>query len=145
LSSLICNQVVIAVGVITDDGTYYTTPDTIIFKDTAPDAYIISEEPPSVSPTGWYYIDGTFIVIPPVPKPDGYTTIQQQNTQTAQYLLGATDWTATVDINNPQYSNPYLTNQVEFLNYRSQVRNIAITPPTTLAVFPEQPVATWSS
>ena len=145
MSSLICNQVVIAVGVITDDGTYYTTPDTIIFKDTAPGAYIISEEPPSVSPTGWYYIDGTFIVIPPVPKPDGYTAIQQQNKQTAQYLLGATDWTAIASVADPALSNPYLTNQAEFLAYRSTVRAIGVNPPTTPATFPTVPVATWSN
>lgn len=70
--------------------------------------------------------------------------IQAQNKAQAQALLSDTDWTCTVDINNPQYSNPYLTNQDEFLAYRSTVRAIAVNPPTTPAVFPTQPVATWS-
>jgi hypothetical protein len=76
----------------------------------------------------------------PLPQPD----FSVQNKQQAQVLLSETDWTCTVDINNPQYSNPYLTNQDEFLAYRSTVRAIAVNPPTTPATFPEQPVATWS-
>ena len=86
---------------------------------------------------GWGYVDGQFV---PPPPPD-YSVI---NKQQAQQLLQETDWTCTVDITNPQYSNPYLTNQDEFLAYRSTVRAIAVNPPTTPAVFPTQPVATWS-
>lgn len=70
--------------------------------------------------------------------------IQAQNKAQATSLLSETDWTCTVDITNPQYSNPYLTNQDAFLAYRSTVRAIAVNPPTTPAVFPTQPVATWS-
>jgi hypothetical protein len=71
--------------------------------------------------------------------------IAAQNKLTATFLLQATDWTCTVDITNPQYSNPYLTNQPDFLAYRSTVRAIAVNPPTTPAVFPEQPQEVWSS
>ena len=71
--------------------------------------------------------------------------IAAQNKTAATYLLQQTDWTCTVDINNPQYSNPYLTNQDAFLAYRSTVRNIAVNPPTTPATFPAQPQAVWSS
>lgn len=67
------------------------------------------------------------------------------NKNTATTLLQETDWTATVDITNPQYSDPYLTNQTEFLAYRSTVRQIAVNPPTTEATFPEQPIAIWSN
>lgn len=70
--------------------------------------------------------------------------IAAQNKTTASQLLSDTDWTATVDISNPQYSNPYLTNQDEFLSYRSQVRAIAVNPPEQPAIFPEQPTAQWS-
>lgn len=69
--------------------------------------------------------------------------IADQNKTTASQLLADTDWTATVDINNPQYSNPYLGNQDAFLAYRSQVRQIAVNPPTTPAVFPELPQEVW--
>lgn len=69
--------------------------------------------------------------------------IAAQNKETATQLLTATDWTCTVDINNPQYSNPHLGNQDAFLTYRSQVRAIAVNPPTTPAVFPEVPQEVW--
>lgn len=84
---------------------------------------------------GWSYIDGQFV--PP------YVDYAEQNKQQAEALLQATDWTATVDINNPQYSNPYLGNQDAFLAYRSQVRAIAVNPPTTPATFPEAPQEVW--
>lgn len=70
---------------------------------------------------------------------------QQQNKAEAEQLLKDTDWTATVDINNPQYSNPYLGNQDAFLAYRSQVRQIALNPPIVPAVFPEKPQEVWIS
>lgn len=69
--------------------------------------------------------------------------IAAQNKTQAEQLLQATDWTATVDINNPQYSNPYLGNQDAFLAYRSQVRAIAVNPPTTPTIFPEMPQEVW--
>jgi hypothetical protein len=92
---------------------------------------------------GWSYIDGQFVApTPPTPTPE---EIQSQNKSTATFLLQQTDWTATVDIANPQYSNPYLTNQDAFLAYRSTVRNVAVNPPTTPVTFPTQPTAIWSS
>lgn len=86
----------------------------------------------------WRYIDGEFL--PPLP-PD----YSQQNKDAAITLLQETDWTCTVDINNPQYSNPYLTNQNEFLEYRSIVRAVAVNPPTELVTFPQMPQEQWSS
>ena len=92
---------------------------------------------------GDFYIDGQFVKAPqPQPTPE---EIQSQNKQEAQSLLQQTDWTCTVDINNPQYSNPYLANQDEFLAYRSTVRQIAVNPPTTPAVFPPMPEEVWAS
>lgn len=85
---------------------------------------------------GWGYVNGQFIP----PAPIDYT---EQNKTTAQQLLQDTDWTCTVDIANPQYSNPYLGNQDAFLQYRSQVRAIAVNPPTTPATFPELPQEVW--
>lgn len=88
---------------------------------------------------GWSLINDQWIAPAPTPEPD----IQAQNKAQAESLLQATDWTATVDINNPQYSNPYLGNQSEFLAYRSQVRQIAVNPPTEPAVFPDKPNEMW--
>lgn len=83
---------------------------------------------------GWGYANGQFI-------PPDYS---EQNKANATALLQETDWTCTVDITDPQYSNPYLMNQNEFLAYRSQVRDIALNPPTTPAVFPPMPAEIWS-
>lgn len=81
---------------------------------------------------------------PPPPPPPTPEEIQAANKAEAQQLLQATDWTATVDIADPQYSNPYLANQAEFLAYRSQVRAIAVNPPTTLVdPWPTLPTEDW--
>lgn len=68
-----------------------------------------------------------------------------QNKTKAQQLLSETDWTATVDINNPQYSNPYLANQPEFLAYRSLVRAIAVNPPAIVDPWPVKPDEIWKT
>lgn len=90
---------------------------------------------------GDFYIDGQFVKAPqPQPSPE---EVQAINKQQAEALLSATDWTATVDINNPQYSNPYLGNQDAFLAYRSTVRQTAVNPPTTPVTFPPLPEEVW--
>lgn len=86
---------------------------------------------------GWFYVDGLFN--PPAPL-----DYSAQNKAQAESLLKETDWTATIDIADPEYSNPYLTNQAEFLSYRSEVRAIAINPPTTPVEWPVKPQESWS-
>ena len=71
--------------------------------------------------------------------------IAVQNTATAQTLLTATDWTAIASVADPAVSTPHLTNQAEFLAYRSAVRAIGVNPPTTAPVFPKVPTEQWSS
>lgn len=90
---------------------------------------------------GWGYVNGQFVP-PPGPTPE---EIQTKNKQQAQALLSATDWTTIPDVADPAVSNPYLTNAAEFAAWRSQVRAIAVNPPTTQAVFPEQPTEQWSN
>lgn len=68
-----------------------------------------------------------------------------QNKAKAKQILADTDWAATVDINNPQYSNPYLANQDAFLAYRSAVRAIAVNPPSVVDPWPVQPTPVWQS
>lgn len=90
---------------------------------------------------GWSYVNGQFLPPPkPAPTPE---QIQSQNKTQAVYLLQETDWTATVDISDPKYSNPYLANQDAFLDWRSQVRKIALNPPTTPVTFPPEPQEIW--
>ena len=92
----------------------------------------------------WSAPEWSYVVGNPPPYPAA-AQIQAENKSIATSLLQQTDWTCTVDINNPLYSNPYLTNQDAFLAYRSTVRNIAVNPPTTPAVFPAMPQEVWSS
>jgi hypothetical protein len=66
-----------------------------------------------------------------------------QNQKTASDLLYETDWTTIPDVIDPE-NDPYLTNQADFIAYRNIIRKIAVNP-TWDAVFPEQPVSTWSS
>lgn len=68
---------------------------------------------------------------------------KQANKTEASQLLAATDWTATVDISDPQYSDPYLGNQDAFLAYRSDVRKIAVNPPIVVDVWPVKPDEVW--
>lgn len=68
---------------------------------------------------------------------------KENNKSTAESLLQQTDWTATIDISDPQYSNPYLANQAAFLAYRSNVRKIAVNPPVTVDVWPVKPEEVW--
>ena len=88
----------------------------------------------------WKLENGQWIA-PVVPEPD----YVEQNKFQASLLLQQTDWTATIDISNPEYSNPYLTNQQEFLNYRSLLRQIAVNPPSEpITDWPTKPDEIWS-
>lgn len=62
----------------------------------------------------------------------------------ATALLSSTDWTTIPSVADPAQSNPYLTNQNEFIAWRSQVRAIAVSP-TYTSVIPPQPKDTWSN
>lgn len=67
-----------------------------------------------------------------------------QNKQKGKQILSDTDWTAIPSVADPLQSNPYLTNQAEFLAYRSAVRDIVLNP-TWDAVFPIPPEEIWSN
>lgn len=109
-----------------------------IFQPTYASGFI---EAPDEVTFGWSLVDGSWTP-PPGPTPE---QIQAQNKSQASQLLSATDWTTIPDVANPSASNPYLMNQGEFIAWRSQVRAIAVNPPTTPAVFPAQPTEQWSN
>ena len=102
--------------------------------------YIQVDDP--MNPLQWVY---TITVEPLTPEEieQMNQSKRQQNKAAAEALLQATDWTATVDIANPQYSNPYLGNQDAFLSYRSVVRQIAVNPPIEPPEFPPVPLEEW--
>lgn len=79
---------------------------------------------------------------PPAPTPE---EIQAQNKAKAQQLLSSTDWVEIPSVTDPA-NNPHLTNQADFLAYRSQVRAIAVNPPTTpVDPWPTLPSEQWSA
>ena len=72
--------------------------------------------------------------------------VQNQNKAQAANLLSQTDWTAIPSVADPAQSNPYLTNQNAFFEYRNQVREIAVNPPTTpVTNWPVLPPEVWST
>lgn len=70
---------------------------------------------------------------------------KQANKQQASLLLSQTDWTAIPSISDPAQSNPFLANQNAFLEYRNQVRQIAINPPVVVEVWPIEPDEVWET
>ena len=150
------------------DGTHITVADyTALFPNTSfppngPDQAWLSEN--GCMPVNMWlpYDQNTQKLVPADPYIDGdwvYTVVvepltpeeiaqreqqaKQANKQQAESLLKDTDWTATVDISSPEYSDPYLGNQPEFLAYRSAVRKIAVNPPVTVTEWPTKPDEVW--
>lgn len=131
---------------------YVYLTDSVVTDQAQVDPYTIFNqdyasqfiEAPDEVTFGWSQVDGQWVAppAPPAPTPE---EIQAQNKQQASQLLSATDWTTIPDVSNPELSNPYLTNAAEFAAWRSQVRAIAVNPPTTPAVFPAQPTEQWSN
>jgi hypothetical protein len=70
------------------------------------------------------------------------TTAQENKTQ-AVLFLQETDWTTIADVADPNLSNPYLSNQQEFINYRNIIRPYAINPVEGNIEWPIQPEAIW--
>ena len=106
-----------------------------------------------------YFIDAIFVLYPEVTVIRGDVAYDAQDNEPvavqeeadklscknqAKQLLSATDWTSIADVANPAVSNPYLTNQAEFLAYRSTVRGYAVNPVAN-PTWPTQPTEQWSS
>lgn len=82
---------------------------------------------------------------PPAPAPV-YIPTAEDNKQSAVMALQQTDWTSVADVGNPQMSNPYLSNQADFIAWRSQVREIAVNPIAgILDIWAQMPVEIWKS
>lgn len=88
----------------------------------------------------------------PTPKPTQaeldalWIPTQEENAkasckQQASALLYETDWTTIPDVADPA-NTPYLTNQAEFIAWRSQVRALAVNPVVD-PVFPPKPNEIW--
>lgn len=95
---------------------------------------------PADCTTEWTYDNGNFL--PPAPPAP---PTAEDNKQTAVSLLQATDWTTIADVGNPQMSNPYLSNQAEFIQWRSAIRQYAVYPVPGNIDWPTQPTEQWSN
>jgi hypothetical protein len=67
-----------------------------------------------------------------------------QNKGQAIFLLSQTDWVNEPDVYDAN-NTPHLLNRQDFLNFRVQVRVIAVTPVAGNLDWPTLPVAQWSS
>jgi hypothetical protein len=88
----------------------------------------------------WYNPDNQLIE-PSLPPPPPSA---EENKQTAIGLLNETDWTTIPDVADPTISNPYLTNQQAYFDYRNIVRGYAINPVEGDINWPTQPTPIWS-
>lgn len=95
-------------------------------------------ECPADCTTQWTYVDGQFLP-PVVPVPTA-----EENKATAVSLLQATDWATIADVGNPQMSNPYLSNQADFIAYRNTVRQYAVYPVAGNIDWPAIPQEVWT-
>jgi hypothetical protein len=59
-------------------------------------------------------------------------------------ILNSTDWTSSNDVGNSEVSNPYLSNQQEFISYRSKIRALAVNPVAN-PVWPTIPTEQWTT
>lgn len=123
-------------------------PYEVVFNSPQPEYNAMTQGVRELEPqetVGQYYQVWQIYDLTPEQIEANENQAKASNKSSAESLLQETDWTATVDIANPQYSNPYLTNQDAFLSYRSQVRQIAINPPVVVDVWPVKPDEVWSS
>lgn len=80
-----------------------------------------------------------------LPNPDPCPAPQEMNRLAASNGLYETDWTSIPDITDPKKCTPYLTNQQDFLDYRNQLRAIALNPPAMSVQMPTKPKPKWST
>lgn len=113
-------------------------PDDKIFAVAEPLYWVTC--PDDCNADTWYFNTqiNQCVEIPP------YVPSAEDNKQTAVSLLQQTDWTTIADVADPQLSNPYLANQAEFIQWRSQVRAIAVSPIAgNLGIFNQIPQESW--
>lgn len=137
------NGVIITMGPYTETETEFVYSGLIVPKSVVPGyAFYEVTLPADYSDGKYFYINDEFVINP---NWIGFDEIQSQNVTEAQQLLTNTDWASIPAVADPAQSNPYLTNQEAFLAYRSKVRDIAVNPPTSVAVFPTMPTEQWSN
>jgi len=88
----------------------------------------------------WYNLQTQTIEPNPI-----YIPTAEDNKNTAIKLLQETDWATIPDVADPAISNPYLTNQQAYFDYRNIVRGYTINPVAGDINWPVQPTPIWSN
>jgi hypothetical protein len=91
----------------------------------------------------WYNPDNQQIEPNPIVPPP--TPTAEENKNYAIELLSETDWATIPDVADPAISNPYLTNQQAYFDYRNLVRPYTINPVAGNINWPTQPTPIWSN
>jgi hypothetical protein len=122
------------VAQVEDAANIFEVADTLFWADCADN--VLADQ-------FWYNPDNQLIepyIPPPLPPPTA-----EENKNYAIGLLSETDWTTIPDVADPAISNPYLTNQQAYFDYRNLVRPYTITPVAGNINWPTQPTPIWSN
>lgn len=87
---------------------------------------------------------GTYGVIAELVSTPAPTPTAEDNKALALLKLEKSAWSEDPAIADPAVSNPYLTNQAEFLAYQSTLREIVANPVAGFDVCPVKPSEVWS-
>jgi hypothetical protein len=122
----------------------------VLFNDFAPEYLPFTANPsdtsnPSSKKIFNECVEGIWGEIAEYVPPTPYIPTASDNKQIATQLLQQTDWTSVADVGNPEMSNPYLSNQAEFIAYRNSVRQYAIYPVEGNIDWPVMPQQDWKT
>jgi len=87
-------------------------------------------------------VSGVYGPIAPYAETPIYIPSAQENKEKAENLLAESDWVNQPDVYDTN-TIPHLLNRDEFLEYRSQLRMIAISPVDGILEWPSAVVAVW--
>ena len=116
--------------VVDSQADTFPVADTLFWADCADNV---------VADQFWYNPDNQLIE-PNLP----YSPSAEDNKNTAIGLLQETDWATIPDVADTTISNPYLTNQQAYFDYRNIVRAYTIDPVAGNINWPTQPTPIWS-
>jgi hypothetical protein len=131
-AALVNSQNIVDNVIVWVDGDTWSGPEQVVVVD---DSTVVG--------IGYTYDGGTSFTAPaPAPVPDSVKL--EECKSYASRLLYDTDWTTIPDVANPSDSTPYLTNQREFMTWRSEIRQLAVNP-VVAPVWPTQPTPAWGN
>ena len=96
--------------------------------------------PSDTGQIGGTYANG--VITNPAPV---FVITADMNKDMASSFLSATDWATLADVSDPNLSNPYLTNKVDYIAYRNKVRAVFISPTDGFLIWPDVPDPKWST